>query len=275
MIQAVPTSDVKRIQGDSKYHVDLLYNPGIPTILMLNTTKAPLDDPMVRQAFIMAIDRKTLIATGTFGTGEIAYGPLNHETPDYSNTVESYYPFDLEKAKGILQQAGWVPGSDGIRAKNGQKLSVAWMVSPSSAAYDELMQAQLRNLGVDVQLSRQTTAAVFDAMSKGNIHMALIGWVSSDPVILTNLFHSKNIASGYAWTKFKDTNLDSMLDSGERTTDDTKRSAIYAQLQKMIMDNALIVPLFASANTYAYQVKYKGVKEDFRNYMWLYDTYIG
>src|SRR5262249_49921838 len=100
MIQAVPTSDVKRIQGDSKYHVDLLYNPGIPTILMLNTAKAPLDDPMVRQAFIMGIDRKSLIATGTFGTGEMAFGPLDKETPAYSSTVESYYPFDLEKAKG-------------------------------------------------------------------------------------------------------------------------------------------------------------------------------
>jgi peptide/nickel transport system substrate-binding protein len=275
MIQAIPTSDVKRIQGDSKYHVDLLYNPGVPTILQMNTTKPPLDDPVVRQAFITAFDRKTLVDTGTFGTGQIAFGPLDQATPDYSKAVESYYPFDLEKAKGILQQAGWAPGSDGIRAKNGQKMSVSWIVSASSAAYDELMQAQLHSLGVDVQLSRQTTAALFDAMVKGNIHMGLIGWVSSDPVILTNLFHSKNAASGYAWSKFKSPELDGLLDSGERTVDETKRADIYAQTQKMIMDNALCVPLFASANTYAYQSKYKGIKEDFRNYAWLYDAFIG
>jgi hypothetical protein len=41
------------------------------------------------------------------------------------------------------------------------------------------------------------------------------------------------------------------------------------------MDNALCVPLFATANTYAYQSKYKGIKEDFRNYAWLYDASIG
>ncbi len=275
MIQAVPFSDVKRIKESNKYGLDLLYNPGIPTILMLNTVKPPLDDPIVRQALIQATDRKTLIETGTFGTGRIAFGPLNQSTPDYSKAVESYYPFDLEKAKAQLQQAGWVPGPDGIRAKNGQKLSVSWMVSPSSAAYDELMQAQFRAAGVDVQLSRQTTAAVFDAIKKGDIHMALIGWVSSDPVILTNLFHSKNIASGYAWSKFKDPKLDQMLDDGERTLDEAKRADIYAQTQKMIMDNSLIVPLFSSANTYAYQSKYKAVKEDFRNYAWLYDTYVG
>ncbi len=121
-------------------------------------------------------------------------------TPRQSNPI---YAFDLEKAKGMLQQAGWVAGSDGIRAKNGQKLSVSWIVSPSSASYDELYQAQLRSLGVDVQLSRQTTAALFDAMVKGTINMGLVGWVSSDPVILTNLFHSKNAASGYDWSKFK------------------------------------------------------------------------
>jgi peptide/nickel transport system substrate-binding protein len=275
MIQIVPPSDVKRIQGDSKYHVDLLYNPGVPTILQMNTTKPPLDDPVVRQAFITAIDRKTLIDTGTFGTGQIASGPLNPATPDYSKAVESYYPFDLEKAKGTLQQAGWVPGADGIRSKSGQKLSVSWIVSPGSAAYDELMQAQLRGLGVDVQLSRQTTAALFDAMVKGNIHMGLIGWVSSDPVILTNMFHSKNAAAGYAWSKFKSPELDGLLDSGERTVDETKRADIYAQAQKMIMDNALCMPLFSSANTYAYQSKYKGIKEDFRNYAWLYDAFVG
>ena len=49
----------------------------------------------------------------------------------------------------------------------------------------------------------------------------------------------------------------------------------YAQAQKMIMDNALAVPLFSSANTYAYQTKYKSIKEDFRNYVWFYDTYVG
>jgi peptide/nickel transport system substrate-binding protein len=275
MIQSVPTSDVNRIKANTKYGLDVLYNPGIPTVLMMNTTKAPLDDPIVRQAFIQAIDRKTLVETGTFGTGRIAYGPLNESTPDYSKAVESYYPFDLEKAKGALQQAGWVPGSDGIRTKNGQKLSVSWIVAPSSAAYDELMQAQLRGLGVDVQLSRQTTAALFDAMVKGNIHMGLIGWVSSDPVILTNLFHSKNAASGYAWSKFKDPKLDGLLDDGERTLDEAKRVDTYAQAQKMIMDNALTVPLFSSANTYAYQSKYKSIKEDFRNYVWFYDAFVG
>jgi len=241
----------------------------------MNTTKAPFDDIAVRQAVIMATDRKTLVETGTFGTARPALGPLNESTPDYSKTVESYYPFDLEKAKGSLQQAGWAPGPDGIRVKNGQKLSLIWIVSPSSAAYDELYQAQLRNLGIDVQLTRQTTAALFDAMTKGSIHMGLVGWVSSDPVILTNLFHSKNAASGYTWSKFKDPKLDELLDGGERTVDETKRADLYAQAQKMIMDNALMVPLFSTANTYAYQNKYKGIKEDFRNYVWLYDAFIG
>ncbi len=69
--------------------------------------------------------------------------------------------------------------------------------------------------------------------------------------------------------------LDGLLDNGERTVDDAKRADIYAQAQKTIMDNALCVPLFSTANTYAYQSKYKGIKEDFRNYAWLYDASIG
>jgi peptide/nickel transport system substrate-binding protein len=276
MIWTIPVSNVKRIEGEpGKYQVLHAFNPGVPTVVFMNTTKAPTDDLKVRQALITAVDRKALIETGLFGAARPARGPLWEGTPNYSKEVEQYYQHDPEKAKQLLQEAGWAPGADGIRAKGGQKLTLSWNVSPGSAAYDELLQTQFRALGMDVVLTRQTTAAVFDAATKGEINMAALGWISSDPVILTNLFHGKNTKSGYAWAKYSDPKLDELLDSGERTIDEAKRNQIYADAQKLIMDNALIIPLHSASFTIGVHTKYKGVKRDFRNYVWLYDTFIG
>ena len=274
LIQPVPISDLKRIEGDAKYQATRRYNPGVPTILQMNTAKAPTDDPVVRQALIQALDRKSLIDASTFGIAKPAYGPLFETTPGYSKAVESLYPFDLEKAKQLLQQAGWAPGPDGIRAKGGQRLALSWNVTPGSAYYDELIQGQMRNAGVEVQLSRMTTAAVFQAIGQGTINMASIGWISSDPVILTNLFHSKNINGGYTWSKYKDPQLDELLDSGEKTIDEAKRADIYAQAQKLIMDKTLCVPVFQPPYSIGAHSKYQGIKQDIRNYVWLYDTFV-
>ena len=160
------------------------------------------------------------------------------------------------------------------RAKGGQRLALSWNVSPGSAYYDELIQGQMRNAGVEVQLSRMTTAAVFQAIGQGTINMASIGWISSDPVILTNLFHSKNINGGYTWSKYKDPQLDELLDSGEKTIDEAKRADIYAQAQKLIMDKALCVPVFQPPYSIGAHSKYQGIKQDIRNYVWLYDTFV-
>jgi peptide/nickel transport system substrate-binding protein len=275
LITPIPVSNVKRIEADPKYQVNYAYNPGMPTVAFMNTTKGPTDDLAVRQALIQATDRKALIETGTFGTGKPVYGALWEGTPLYSKEVESLYPYDLDKAKQLLQGAGWVAGADGIRTKGGQKMTVLMNVTPSAASYDELFQSQMRAAGIDLQLTRGTAAAVTEAIVRGDINMALNGWVSSDPVVLTNMFHSKNNKSGYGWAKYADPKLDGLLEEGERTLDEAKRGQIYADVQKIIMQQALIIPLFASANTIGVHARYKDVKRDFRNYVWLYDAYIG
>ncbi len=166
-------------------------------------------------------------------------------------------------------------GSDGIRAKEGQRLTLTFGVTPGAASYAELVQAQLRALGVDLQLKQGTAAATTEAMVRGDYNTASNGWVSSDPVVLTTMFHSKNVKSGYGWHKYIDPKLDENLDAGERTLDETKRAAVYADAQKIIMEQAIILPLFQAANSVGVEAKYKDVKRDFRNYVWLYDAYVG
>ena len=120
-----------------------------------------------------------------------------------------------------------------------------------------------------------TVAAAFEAIGNDEVNTTAQAWVSSDPVVLTNLFHSKNIKGGFAWSKFSDPHLDELLESGESTIDEDERASIYAEIQKIIMENALIIPYFGNPETsIAYESRYQGVKQDFRNYLWLYDTHL-
>lgn len=275
MITPIPPSNVKRFQDDKKYQVLIHYNPGIPSVLQLNTSKAPTNDLAVRKAMNYGLDRKKLMELVTFGTAKESSGPLGENTPFYSKEAGTLYAFDLEKAKQTLQDAGWVPGSDGIRAKNGQKLTMTFAASPLTAAVAEAIQVQFRPLGIDLQLVQGTSAATTESMVRGDNNMALISWVSSDPVVLTTVFHSKNTKTGFGWHKYADPKLDELLDAGERTRDEAKRTDVYTQAQKIIMEQALVLPLYQAANSVGVEAKYKDVKRDFRNYVWLYDVYVG
>ena len=271
-IEQVPYNSLQKIQSDSKYSMLKAINPGIPEILMLDTTKAPTDDLAVRQAVNYATDRAYIAKVGYFDQTKPAYGPLWSGTPDYSKDVESYYKHDPAKAKSILDQAGWKAGSDGIRSKNGQRCTITWAETPFSDPFAELIQAEWKDIGVEVQLQKTTSAAAFQAIENSSVNTASIGWVSSDPVILSNLFLSKNIKGGYAWTKYSDPKLDDALNQGEHTTDEQARATAYAQAQKIIMDQALIVSIVGILKNVAIQSKYKGLKLDFRQYQWLYDV---
>jgi peptide/nickel transport system substrate-binding protein len=253
--------------------VNLVYNPGLPVVIFLDTALAPTNDFAVRQAMNFAVDRETIVATGMFGVTKPAWGPLWETTPYYSKEVESIYSFDPDKAKQILDAAGWVPGDDGIRAKNGQRLTVTMATFDFTKPFDEVSQSNWKDVGIDLQLQPMTVAAAFEAIQGDKVNTTANAWVSSDPVVLTNLFHSKNIKGGFAFSKYSDPHLDELLESGEHTIDDQQRASIYAEIQKIIMDNALLVPYYGNpeAST-AFESRYKGVKQDFRNYLWLYDT---
>ena len=275
LIETPPYNEVQRLIDDPQYEVHQVLNPGLPVVLFLDTVKAPTDDLAVRQAMNFALDRELIVMQGMFGVTKPAYGPLWESTPYYSAEVETLYPYDPEKAAQLLDQAGWVPGGDGIREKDGQRLTVAIASTDFINPFRELSQAMWNAVGIELQVNTMTVAAAFEAIGNDEVNTTAQAWVSSDPVVLTNLFHSKNIKGGFAWSKYADPHLDELLQNGESTIDDAERAAIYAEIQKIIMENALIIPYFGNPETtIAYDSTYQGVKQDFRNYLWLHDAFL-
>src|SRR5437667_8399412 len=90
----------------------------------------PLDDVRVRQALLHAVDRKAILDNIMEGSAVAARGVLAPSVFGFKDMqLDQVFPFDKNKAKALLTQAGWAPGADGIMQKGGQRLSLSWVAA--------------------------------------------------------------------------------------------------------------------------------------------------
>jgi peptide/nickel transport system substrate-binding protein len=257
-----PALDMKRFAEGTKFKTMVGVAPGVPLSLMLNVSHGPLQDPAVRQAFMYAVDRPKVAQNLFFGLAKAAYGPLAPTTPDYWKGVEDYYRFDRAKAAKLLDDAGWKMGSDGIREKDGQKLSVYYpaLLEPDTGV---AIQADLKRVGIDMRVETVTKSRQDELILTNKYDVGGIRWVYNDASVLSIPFTSGNIpAPGkfkFNWMHYADPALDKVIgDAGMATTAD-ERTKLYMQAQKMIMDAAIIFPVHDQIQSIAYTSKLKGV----------------
>ncbi|NIM51180.1 MAG: hypothetical protein GTN62_14670 [Gemmatimonadales bacterium] len=133
--------------------------------LVWNLRRQPFDDPRVRRALTMAIDRRLIVDAYLYGFGTVADGPVAPEHPWYVPVPS--IPHDPPAARRLLDAAGWVLGADGVRERDGRRLSFDLStVGSGEAALEQMMQAQLREIGVEVSI-RQLELATFLAVAQG------------------------------------------------------------------------------------------------------------
>ena len=274
-----PLTEAERLTADAGFNLIQAVLPGQPTVLLLNTESGPTSDLAVRQALNYGIDKDGLIQLMFRGLSEPAYGPLSRTTAFYSDAVESMYPYDPEMAAQILDEAGWTVGSDGIREKDGQRLVVE-LNTMGFNRYPEIFQvsqAQWKEIGIDVNLNVMPSWPQFSSAGRNGEHgMMPYFQPASDPhFALTSFFHSANIGTGINFTRYRDETLDRLLDEGSQTTDAAERARIYDEVQRIVMDNALIVPVYLVYNNTVVRAEVKDLRFDKRGwYAWLYDVYI-
>jgi len=252
--------------------IETFAQPGIPAILMINTTKAPTDDLNVRKAMILAVNQDELAKTAFQSLGLPSYSVISPTTWGYDGNSAELYRYNLEEANRLLEESGWVDSNgDGIREKNGEKLTIDWPDNPSwSEAFNELLAGYLANAGFDVQYRSMDDGAQYEELLAGNYTLVYMYWTRPDPSPLRYLFHSENIGGG-AWTNFKDDELDTVLADGDTQTDEEIRKQDYVRAQEIIMQNALVLPMFTVNTSYLTAPAVQGFKFDLEGYPWIYD----
>jgi peptide/nickel transport system substrate-binding protein len=260
---ATPILDMKRY-GDGHGYGTMIGNAaGIPFGLELNGSRGIFADIRVRRALAMAVDRKALSEDLFFGLIDPAYGPLSKGTPGYWEGTEDLYKPDPKAAMALLDQAGWQPGPDGVRMKDGQRLGGFYGAPPPLEPDTAVeIQAVARRVGFDLKVETITFARNQTLVFDNAFDMLPVRWIQADPMCLENLFASVNIPSAgryrYNWMKLSDARLDALFVEGRAVTDPAKRAAVYAEAQRIIMDSALWFPVHNQVQTIAYRAEKQG-----------------
>ncbi|MGH7266749.1 MAG: ABC transporter substrate-binding protein [Candidatus Rokuibacteriota bacterium] len=202
----------------------------------LNNRLPIFADRRVRQAVAHAIDRKAIIEQVFLGTAELANGPISPILkPHYTAEVTSY-PYDPAKAKRLLGEAGWTPGTDGLVEKGGRRLAFT-LESYAGTLTDKMavvVHQYLRQVGMDVKLQHTNLSQMYEKVLAGK-HEAMVGWwitpSDADQTVFWRTGGDFN-TSGYA-----NPEVDRLLAEGRATVDVGKRAAAYHRLQKILADD--------------------------------------
>jgi peptide/nickel transport system substrate-binding protein len=246
----------------------------MPSHMMINVEKPPTDDINVRLAMIYAINQEELNQIAFNGLMSPAYSVLSPSTWGYDEASASLYRYDPDKAKQLLEDAGWVDeNGDGIRERDGETLTVVYPAIPAyEEAYMELVAGYLNEVGFDVELLTMDDAGVFEFGNAGNHNFLNMGWISSDPAVLDYVYNSANIESGSAFTRFVDPELDQALVDAQSELDADARRALYVRIQEIIMENALVMPLHTYNQVMLLSSSVQGWQFNFEGYPLLYDV---
>ena len=250
-IEYVPATDITPLKANPQVTV-----AGGPSAnyrsLFFNVAQKPLDDSRVRRAIAYAINNQEIVDVALLGTGGLpARGTTLPNGSYYASPDNSYGKPDLAKAKALLAQAGY---PNGFTLELKVTSTYDFLRAPA-----EIIQAQLAPLGIKVNITASEFSVYLPDILKKNYMATILGESGQgDPDdYLYTPFASD---SGGNLTNFKDAALDKLLDQGRQTADPAARKAIYAQVQKRLVDLSPMVFLYSSTQYEATSKRVQGYR---------------
>lgn len=264
--------DVPQVEG-SGGEVLTRANPGVPFVLQPNVTRPPLDDPDVRRALLVAVDRQELVDTVLSDAFKPATSVLASTTPGYADQSD-LLTSDPAEAGRILDDAGWTKGPDGIRVKDGEPLEIEVTYTPvftGSGAVLELAAQQLRAVGIDLLLRQLTAAEQTTAQESGDYDLYYYNVTRADADILRTQFSTaqRNLS-----LREPDDAVDPLLDEQLGEADPAAREALVADAQHEILDQGLAIPLFELAQSIGVRGDVHDVTFDASSRLLFHDAWI-
>ncbi|MGH1276701.1 ABC transporter substrate-binding protein [Bacillus cereus] len=228
--------------------------------IYMNNNKPYLKDKKVRQALIYGLDRKKYVDTALKGYGIVANVPIHPTSWAYTEEGVNKYEYDKEKAKKLLDEAGWKVGSDGIREKDGQKLKLSYF-GPSSAKDSDLLipiaKENYKEIGVEFNPEFMDFNTMLSKVNKGDYDLASVSTpITSDPSETAGEYLStaNETSLGY-----KNAKVDGLIQKGIETVDIEKRKPIYKELYKELSDDPPVILLNYRRTITGYNGNIKGI----------------
>ncbi|MFC9678922.1 ABC transporter substrate-binding protein [Streptomyces sp. NPDC056948] len=204
----------------------------------LPTPNKVTGDRAVRQALDAAVDREAMVGKILDGAGRPAYGPLPVDDPAFTKAIERAQ--DLGRARKILDEAGWKPAGDGIRAKGGQRASFTLLYpSGDKVRQDHALAyaSDAKKAGIEVK-AESATWEVIEPRMKDTAVLAGFGSTGDPDFGLYTLLHSSLAGDGFNnMARYDNPAVDRALDNGRRGQDPAERTAAYDKLQRALVQD--------------------------------------
>ena len=249
----------------------------------IKTTHPSLSDPAVRQALSLLVDRES-VHKYIYGRGgalltNVVYNPKQFRSP---NTT---YEFNVQKAIGVLDKAGWAPGADGIRAKDGKQLKYLFQTSTNGPRQktQQIVKQAFKKAGIEVEL-KSVIASVFFSSDVANpdtyphfyadLQMYTTGPTQPDPQLWLQLFLSTEVAQksnkwqGRNITRWRNAEFDGVFKQASAELDPVKRAALIIKLNDLVIDNIVVIPLVTRPAVAAVGNALQAELSGFDSYIW-------
>ncbi|MBO0993412.1 ABC transporter substrate-binding protein [Bacillus sp. SD088] len=206
-----------------------------------NHEKEIFKDPQVRQAFIYGLDRQTIIDTYYQGYAQVANVPVSPASWAYTDEIGST-DYDPEKAKQLLEDAGWTEGDNGIREKDGEKLVVYYFTSAGGLGdtFIPIAKENYKEIGIDLQVEQMDFNALLSRVEKGDHDLASFSTTMlTDPYDGIDSFHTKtqdSIIKGYG-----NEEIDGLIDATIATNDQDERTEAFHELYKALDEDPPVI----------------------------------
>jgi peptide/nickel transport system substrate-binding protein len=256
--QGMDIPDVVRLTN-AGFKQKVVGSAGMPFGFMLNVQKAPTNDLRVREAIQYATNAEAINSTVFSNVYKQANTVLTSETSGYSGKVS--FTYQPDRAASLLDQAGWTAGAGGMRSKNGQALSLSWLLSTGFGFQDaaQLMAAQLQKVGIASTITQQASPEVFENIEKGIMNVSSIYDYAADPYILNTLFSCAQVGDGPNYAHFCSPHIDSQIAAANTTVDAAARATAYEQVQNELMQQAMFVPIYELAAVFVTNKSVSGI----------------
>jgi peptide/nickel transport system substrate-binding protein len=262
VIRSIPenTARVAALTGNQLNMADGLVPDDVPTIeeqegfklefrppntigyLAMNNEKKPFDDPRVRQAFNYAIDIDKIVETVLRDTGDVASNYMPSLLPFFNKDVKPY-PYDPQKAKQMLKQAGVSNLSTEL-----WYMPIPRPYMPDAKSIAQVMQQDLKKVGVNAKLVTYEWGTYLEKTGEGAHPMCLLGWTgdNGDPdnflnVLLNSATATPTDAQNVAY--YKNPQVDKLLEQAQSTVDENEREKAYYKAQEIMHEDAPWVPI--------------------------------
>ena len=221
------------------YNVYRYLEGGFSQIAWNCRTNSLFADKRVRQAMTYSIDRPKILEKVMHGHGEMVTGPFRFGSWAYNETVKPI-AFDLEKAKSLLDEAGWKDtDGDGVRDRNGKpfKFEVICGDTIMSRTVGQNLKQNLSTIGVDMDIRPMEWGAFSQRLNEHNFDAAIFAWSLSIDPDLFDLFHSSQATNGVNYIGYNNPEADKLIVQARSELDFSKRKAMYRKLHEIIADD--------------------------------------